>query len=135
MYRALRPGGQFAGRVLGDEIFEALVAEVFEDSLLALFPGFVQGAGGIFAAGSVFHDAAGDSEGTFGRLYGVSEGYLLGAAGKAGASSAALLALDQTRVREPSEDAGQQTARDVGFGGDPVGRRPLSQPGEVDQGP
>ena len=86
------------------------------------------------AAGAILHDAAGNAEGAFGRFHGVPECDLLRRPREAGASAAALLALDQAGVGEAGQDAGKQAARDVRFGGDPVGARPLSKPGEVDQG-
>ena len=54
---------------------------------------------------------------------------------EAGAPAAALFALDQPGAGEVGQDAGEQAARDVRLGGDPVRRRLLPHPGEVHQGP
>lgn len=118
-----------------DELVEGLAAEAFEDGLLAPLPGCVQGTGGVFSAGAIVHDAAGDAEGALGRLDAIAEGDLRGGAREAGAAPAALVALDQPGAGEVGHDAGEQPARDAGLGGDPVSRRLLPQPGEVDQGP
>src|SRR5829696_9331435 len=54
--------GQLARGVLGEEVFEGLGGEVVEDSLLAFFPGLVQGAGGALSADAVCHNAVGHAE-------------------------------------------------------------------------
>jgi hypothetical protein len=103
--------------------------------LLARFPGFVQDAGSAFAAGAILHDASGDTERAFYGFYGFPERYLARRTRQAGASTATLFALNQPCVRELGQDAGQEAARDVGLGGDPVRRQPLTRPGKVDQSP
>src|SRR5918994_6767709 len=128
-------GRKPAWRVLGEEVFQALFLQVLEDSLLALFPGVVQGAGYAGTAGTVLHDATGNAEGAFGCFDGVPERDLPCRPSEAGASAAALFTLDQAGVGEAGQDAGQQAARDAGLGGDPIRRRPFPDPGEVDQSP
>jgi hypothetical protein len=90
-------------------------APVLEDGLLAFLLGLVQGARATFSAGAVFHDAAGDAEGSFYYLHRLPERYLARRSCKPGAPAAALFALDQARAGELGQDAGQQAARDVGF--------------------
>jgi hypothetical protein len=118
-----------------DKLVEGLVAEVFEDGLLASLPGRVQCAGGVFSAGTIVHDAAGNAEGALGRLDGVAEGDLRGGAREAGAATAALATLDQPGAGEVGQDASEQPARDAGLGRDAFSRRLLPQLGEVDQSP
>src|SRR5215213_1574828 len=102
--------------ILREELFEGLGVEVFEDGSLAFFPGVVQGAGSARSAGAVFHNAAGYTERPLDGLHGLPERYLRRRARQPGTSSATLLALDQVRVREPDQDAGQQAAWNVGLG-------------------
>jgi hypothetical protein len=52
-----------------------------------------------------------------------------------GPSTAALFGLDETRVGELGQDASEQAAGNVGFGGDPVGGHPLTDPGKIHQSP
>ena len=122
-----------AWRVLGDEVFQAMFLQILEDGLLALLSGGVQGAGDAGTAGAVLHDATCNPEGAFCRFDGVSEHDLSRRPCEVGASAAALFALDQAGTGEAGQDAGKQATRDMRFGGDPVGARPLSEPGKVDQ--
>jgi len=103
----LGSGRQLTGGILYEEVFEGLGAEVLEDSLLAFFPGIVQGAWGAFSASAVFHDAAGDAEWPFHGLHGLSERYLGRGLRQPGTPAAALFAFDQTLAGELGQDAGQ----------------------------
>jgi hypothetical protein len=73
-------------RGLGGEVCEGPVAEVFEDGVLALRPGFVQGAGAVLAAGALLHDAVGDLERPLDGLHSVAQADVFGRSGEAGAS-------------------------------------------------
>src|SRR5215203_5105792 len=128
-------GGQLPGDGRAYELVEGYVFEVVEDGLLALFPGFVRGAGGTGAAGTFLHDAARNAEGAFGGFDGVAQRYFGRGPREPGAPTAALLALDQPLAGEVRQDTGQRTARDAGLGRDPVRRHPLPEPRQVKQRP
>ena len=116
MVASLHILGQFAGGGSRDELFEGLCVEVFENGLLALFPGVMHGAGDALSAGAIFHDALGDTEGAFHGLHCFPERYPAHRSGQPGASAAALFALDQARMSELGHDPGQQAARNPSFG-------------------
>src|ERR671912_286606 len=118
-----------------DELLDGLRAEVLEDSFLPLYPGVVQGAWSALSAGAILHNAADDGEWPFDRIYGFQKRYLVRGSGKPGTSAAALFGLDETRVGELGQDASEQAAGNVGFGGDPVGGHPLTDPGKIHQSP
>jgi hypothetical protein len=118
-----------------DKLFDSLCTEVLENSMLTLFPRFVQGAGSAFSAGAILHDAADDTEGSFYGFYGLPQRYLARRTRQLGASTATLFALHQPGVGESGQDAGQKAARNVGVFGDPVRSHPLIRPGKVDKSP
>jgi hypothetical protein len=133
--KALLRSWELVGGGSRDELLDGLRAEVLEDSLLALYPGVVQGAWSALSAGAILHDAASDAEWSFDRFYGFPERYFVRGSCKPGTSAAALFGLDETRVGELGQDASEQAARNVGFGGNPVGGHPLTDLGKIHQSP
>jgi hypothetical protein len=129
---ALGSGRELTGRVLSEELFEGLSTEVLEDSPLAFFPGLVQGAGSDFSAGTILDYTAGNAERSLDRFHGLAERYLRRGSRQPGATSAALLALDQTRVGELRQDASEQAPWNVGLSRDPLRRHPLPDPGQIE---
>ena len=91
----LGSGRKLTERVLHEEFFEGLGTEVFEDSPLAFLPGIVQGAWGTFSTSAVFHNAAGDAEGSFHGFYGFPKRYPSRGLCQPGAPAAAMFAFDQ----------------------------------------
>jgi len=131
--RALLRSWELVGGGSRDELLDGLHAEVLEDSLLALYPGVVHGAWSALSAGAILHDAASDAEWSFDRFYGFPERYFVRGSCKPGTSAAALFGLDETRVGELGQDASEQAAGNVGFGGNPVGGHPLTDLGKIYQ--
>jgi hypothetical protein len=127
--RALGLGRNLTGGILHEELFQRLGIEILEDSPLARFPGFVHSAGSAFPAGTLCHDAAGNTERSLHGFHGLPERYLGRWSRQPGAATAALFALDQACVGELSQDACQLAAWNMGLGRNPLRRYPLPDPG------
>ena len=129
--RTLLRSWELVGGGSRDEFFDGLRAEVLEDCLLALYPGVVHGAWSALSAGAILHDAASDAEWSFDRFYGFPKRYFVRGSCKPGTSAAALFGLDETSVGELGQDTSKQAAGNMGFGGNPVGGHPLTDPGKI----